>query len=170
MLRSILLLLIGISLASVSLGQDASPPDQPAVAPPPSASTPKVGEASDSDAGTRLALYLSGCKFVGKFTIDGKDSAKTEEYTISKCEKLADPDMYRLTARIKYGDIDSELPLELPIRWSGNTPVITLDNFWIPGMGTFSARVLLHADRYAGTWQHDAVGGHMFGKIERVEK
>lgn len=171
MLRSAYLLFFVASIASVCSAQDAAPVAETPSAPPAvSTDTPKVGEASDSDAGTRLALYLSGCKFVGKFTIDGKDNAKTEEYTISKCEKLADPDMYRLTARIKYGDIDSELPLELPIRWSGNTPVITLDNFWIPGMGTFSARVLLHSDRYAGTWQHDAVGGHMFGKIERVEK
>ena len=115
----------------------------------------------------RLAEHLSEAKFVGKFTIDGKESAapKTEEYTISKCEKLPQPDMYRLTARIKYGDVDSEVPLDLKILWSGNTPVITLDAFWIPGMGTFSARVLIHSGRYAGTWQHDAVGGHMFGKI-----
>ncbi len=144
----------------------ATAQDAPPVADAPAA----VGEASDSDQATRLAEYLNGCKFVGKFTIDGQDSAKTEEYTISKCEKLAEADMYRLTARIKYGDIDSELPLELPIRWSGNTPVITLDNFWIPAMGTFSARVLLHGDRYAGTWQHGDKGGHMFGKIQKLEQ
>ncbi len=117
----------------------------------------------------RLADYLSGAKFVGKFTVDGKEdtSPKTEEYTISKCEKLPAEDMYRLTARIKYGDVDSEVPLELKILWSGSTPVITLDSFWIPGMGTFGARVLIHRDRYAGTWQHDAVGGHMYGMIKK---
>ncbi len=120
----------------------------------------------NEDREQRLAAYLSGAKFVGNFTIDGKDvGSKAEEYTISKCEKLPKPDMYRMTARIKYGDTDSEVPLEIKILWSGRTPVITLDSFWIPGMGTFGARVLIHADRYAGTWQHDAVGGHMFGKI-----
>lgn len=118
----------------------------------------------------KLADYLSGAKFVGKFTIDGKPDAdpKTEEYTINKCEKLPQENLYRFTARIKYGDVDTEVPMDLPVLWSGNTPVITLDQFWIPGMGTFSARVLIHSDRYAGTWQHDAVGGHMFGKIERA--
>lgn len=145
-----------------AFAQDAEPPTVTKAA--------TVGEASDSDQGTRLAEYLNGCKFVGKFTLDGQDAAKTEEYTISKCEKLPEADMYRLTARIKYGDIDSELPLELPIRWSANTPVITLDHFWIPAMGTFSARVLLHGDRYAGTWQHGDKGGHMFGKIEKLEQ
>ena len=126
-------------------------------------------DAAPKEREQRLAAYLTGAKFVGKFTIDGKedDAPKTEEYTISKCEKLAQEDMYRLTARIKYGDVDSEVPLDLKILWSGNTPVITLDSFWIPAMGTFDARVLIHSGRYAGTWQHDAVGGHMFGMIKK---
>jgi hypothetical protein len=127
-------------------------------------------EPIDADRDERLAKYLSGAKFIGKFTVDGKDDAspKSEEYTIAKCEKLAAKDMFRLTARIKYGDIDQEVPLDLQILWSGSTPVITLDSFWIPGMGTFSSRVLVHSGRYAGTWQHDAKGGHLFGKIERA--
>jgi hypothetical protein len=36
-------------------------------------------------------------------------------------------------------------------------------------MGTFTARVLFYEDRYAGTWQHGKVGGHMFGKIEKAK-
>jgi hypothetical protein len=124
-----------------------------------------AADAGDRD--QRLAKYLSGSKFVGRFTIDGKeaDKPKLEAYTISKCEKLPKADMFRMTARIKYGDVDSEVPLDLQILWSGKTPVITLDSFWILGMGTFDARVLIHGDRYAGTWQHGKVGGHMLGKI-----
>jgi hypothetical protein len=30
-------------------------------------------------------------------------------------------------------------------------------------------RVVIDGPLYAGTWQHDAVGGHMFGKIVPVE-
>lgn len=141
-----------------------------------SAQQPAAEAAADSNAKAvedtqnrdmRLAEYLSGAKFVGRFTIDGKEDAKPklEEYKISKCEKLPEANMFRMTARIKYGDVDSEVPLDLTILWSGRTPVITLDSFWIPGMGTFDARVLIHSKRYAGTWQHDAVGGHMYGKI-----
>jgi hypothetical protein len=128
-----------------------------------------TSEKADQSREQKLAEYLSGAIFAGKFTIDGREegSPKTEEYTISKCEKLDAPDMYRMTARIKYGETDSEVPLDIKILWSGNTPVITLDSLWIPGMGTFGARVLIHSGRYAGTWQHDAVGGHMFGKIKK---
>jgi len=116
---------------------------------------------------TKIAEYLSGAKFVGRYTTDSdkEASAKPETYTISKVEKLAEPDLYRLTSRIQYGETDSEVPMDLKILWSGSTPVITLDNLWIPGMGTFSARVLIHDGRYSGTWSHDEVGGHLFGKI-----
>ena len=114
----------------------------------------------------RLANYLSGKLFVGKFTVDGVDmTPKTETYVINSCEKLPTADLYRFKAQIKYGQVDQEVPLDLKILWSGNTPVITLDSLWIPGMGTFDARVMIHGDRYAGSWQHGDKGGHMFGKI-----
>lgn len=124
---------------------------------------------------TRLAKYLSGTQFVGKFTVDGNDlTPKTETYTITSCEKLPSQDLYRLKARIKYGSVDQEVPLDLKILWSGNTPVITLDSLWIPTMGTFDARVMIRpgkeAGRYAGTWQHGEKGGHMFGKIVQIDK
>jgi hypothetical protein len=118
----------------------------------------------------RIANYLTGAKFLGSFSVDSKGfgALKEEAYTISKCEKLPEMDKYRLTARVKYGDTDGEFPMDLQILWAGNTPVITLDNVWIPGLGTFSARVLILNGRYAGTWDHDAVGGHLFGRIEKA--
>jgi len=145
-------------------GNETNPP-----AGEPDASPPATGKrrAEATDREQRLADYLDGCKFVGRFTLDGSPDAspKTEEYTISRCEKLPEPNLYRLTARIEYGDVNSEVPLDLRVLWSGSTPVITLDSFWIPGMGTFSARVLIHSGRYGGTWQHGDKGGHLFGKI-----
>lgn len=118
----------------------------------------------------RIADYLTGSRFIGSYSIDSKGfgALKEEAYTISKVEKLPEADRYRLTARIQYGDTDGEFPMELSILWAGNTPVITLDQVWIPGLGTFSARVLIHQNRYSGTWDHDAVGGHLFGRIEKV--
>jgi hypothetical protein len=118
----------------------------------------------------RIANYLTGSRFIGSYSIDSKEIGplKEEAYTISKVEKLPEADRYRLTARIQYGDTDGEFPMDLQILWAGNTPVITLDQVWIPGLGTFSARVLIHKDRYSGTWDHDAVGGHLFGRIEKA--
>ena len=48
-----------------------------------------------------------------------------------------------------------------------STPVITLTELTIPALGTFSARVVIDNGKYAGTWTHGDVGGHMFGVIRR---
>ncbi|MFG0288613.1 MAG: hypothetical protein ACF8CQ_10575 [Rhodopirellula sp. JB044] len=148
----------------------AQPPAAPTqTAPPDAPSTEmKAGESSLTGREARLAAYLSGATFTGQFTVDGKPDAapKPESYTIASCEPLAEKDMYRLKVKIRYGDVDGEFPMDLKILWSGSTPVITLDGVWIPGLGTFSSRVLIHDGRYAGTWQHDAKGGHLFGTIQ----
>lgn len=116
----------------------------------------------------KFAEYMSGASLKGKFTIQGMaDKMPEETYTISKCEKLPEGNLYRFTARIQYGDTDTELPMDIPVEWAGDTPVISLTNMWIPGLGTFSARVLIYKDTYAGTWMHDDVGGQMFGVIVR---
>lgn len=153
--------------ASISIG--LAPSDNQAPADQASQAEAKSSEVQERE--QRFAEQMTGATLVGRFTILGQDAEKmpSEEYTIAKCEKLPEADMFRFTARIKYGEVDSELPLDLPVLWAGDTPVITLTNLWIPGMGTFSSRVMIYKDSYAGTWQHDAVGGHMFGIVRRAE-
>ncbi|EMI52777.1 hypothetical protein [Rhodopirellula sallentina] len=148
----------------------AQPPATPTQTAPPAGQPTEMsaGDSSPTGREARLAAYLSGATFTGQFTVDGKPDAapKPESYTIASCEPLAEKDMYRLKVKIRYGDVDGEFPMDLKILWSGSTPVITLDGAWIPGLGTFSSRVLIHDGRYAGTWQHDAKGGHLFGTIQ----
>jgi hypothetical protein len=48
--------------------------------------------------------------------------------------------------------------------------VITLTNLAIPGLGTFTSRVVIYDNQYAGTWQHGKVGGNLFGRIEKVKE
>ena len=120
----------------------------------------------------RLAKYLTNCDFVGRFTTDGQTGKppKEERYTIRSCQALDQPEMYELKVRIQYGSVDSEVPMNVRIVFADQTPVITLDQVWIPGMGTFDARVMIRRDRYAGTWQHNDHGGHLFGAIEQREE
>ena len=66
--------------------------------------------------------------------------------------------------------MDLTVPVPVQVKWAGKTPVITVDKVSIPGLGTFSARVLLDNDRYAGTWSHDEKGGHLFGEILPADK
>lgn len=139
------------------------------------AAAPQEKEAVESKVSAEeKALYakfeklLTGAKLRGQFTVDGRPMGKlTEEvYEIEKAEKQPEGDFWVITARIKYGKWDQVFPCPVEVKWAGSTPVITLDKMTIPGMGTFGARVVFHKDKYAGTWSHDEVGGHMFGKIE----
>ena len=115
----------------------------------------------------KFEKLLTGAKFKGSFTLDDKplNDLHEEEYDIEKVEKLPETDLWSIKARIKYGKKDFTVPVPLYVKWAGETPVMTLDNLTLPGFGTFSARVVLHVDKYAGTWQHDDKGGHLFGRI-----
>jgi hypothetical protein len=117
----------------------------------------------------RLEKDLTGVKLVGRFTVTGKEdmAPKDEEYTILNAMKLDEPDLWLIKARVKYGNKDGTFPIPLEIKWAGDTPVITLTNLEIPGLGTFSSRVVIYEGRYAGTWQHGDVGGHLFGVLKR---
>lgn len=124
---------------------------------------------SDRQRRDRLAEYLNDCDFVGRYTNEhnADHPPAAERYTIKSCTALDEPEMYQLNVRIVYGAVDSEVPLRVRIVFADQTPVITLDQVWIPGLGTFDARVMIRRDRYAGSWQHDDHGGHLFGVIEQ---
>jgi hypothetical protein len=115
---------------------------------------------------------VTNVRLVGNFTMDGADEVKLqrEEYVITGAMKLGDGDYWLLTSQIKYGDVDLTVPVPVQVKWAGNTPVITVEKVGIPGLGTFSARVLLDGARYAGTWSHDEKGGHLFGVIKRAQE
>jgi hypothetical protein len=117
-----------------------------------------------------FAEKLTGATLVGHFTLVGRPSTgkdHTDRYEIEKAEKI-EGHRWMITSRIKYGQHDIKVPIPLEVFWAGDTPVITVRDVTVPGMGTFVARVLVFGDRYAGTWQHDKVGGHMWGMIERT--
>ncbi len=115
---------------------------------------------------------MSNTVLVGKFTLVGEENnggGKPERYEIREINKVSG-NMWVFQTRVKYGQVDSVLPIPVPIEWAGDTPMVSMTNFTIPGMGTFSCRVLFDKDRYAGTWQHGKKGGHMWGLIEKAEK
>lgn len=118
-----------------------------------------------------FARRYSGVALVGRFSIvddrgQTKKTGEPERYEILEVSPLPTRNLWLFRARIQYGGGNPVvLPIPLRVLWAGNTPVITLDEQAIPGLGTFSARVMLHGTRYAGTWQHGKTGGHMWGAI-----
>jgi hypothetical protein len=117
----------------------------------------------------KFMTHMSGSVLTGNFTLDGqqaKAAPRAERYEIKDVKKISDG-MWLFQTRMKYGKVDSTMPIPVPIVWAGDTPMVSMTNLTIPGMGTFSCRVIFDGDRYAGTWQHGEKGGHMWGMIEK---
>lgn len=118
-----------------------------------------------------FAERMSGAILVGHYSVVGKEmkAANPERYELKKVSKVQD-DLWQFESRVKYGQTDVTLPLVLRMVWADDTPMISLTNVTLPGLGEgFSTRVIFHGDRYAGTWQHGKLGGHLWGVIEKPE-
>ena len=107
---------------------------------------------------------------VGHFTIEGRDTGggSPERYEIARVLKVGD-DRWRFDVHMVYGSVDATLPVVVPIVWAGDTPMVSITDFTIPTLGTFTARVFFYDDRYAGSWQHGQFGGLMYGEIEPMD-
>jgi hypothetical protein len=110
---------------------------------------------------------LSGATLQGHFTNSRDEKGATpkeDKYTIQSVTKMQG-DVWLFTARIQYAAHDATLPLPLRVVWAGDTPVITLDKLPVPGMGSFTARVMIFDNQYAGMWDGGDHGGLLYGKI-----
>ena len=115
----------------------------------------------------RFQQMMSGVALVGHSTnLKNERISGEEKYVIDKVSKLGG-DTWLFHTRLQYGSHDIPVPLPVTIKWAGDTPVITLTDLTIPGLGTYTARVLLYRDQYAGTWSSKDHGGQLFGKIVR---
>jgi hypothetical protein len=126
-----------------------------------------VDPASLTEAERQFAQRMRGATLVGFFTTDGREERipQADRYEIASVEKVGD-DLWRFNAQCC--GVASAVPFVVPMRFNGDTPVIMMTETSLPGMGTFTARVFFYGDRYAGTWQHGKVGGHMWGRIEKT--
>ena len=69
-----------------------------------------IALADDKATFAALEKQLSGTKFTGVFTIDGKEGAPVkEEYTLLNVKKFGDGDLFIFRARVKYGKTDVTL-------------------------------------------------------------
>ena len=173
---SIRLLLLGLALVLLAgsyaaLSVSADEPQQAQQSEPPEVQPP----IADAERVAELEKTLSNATLVGHFTVtgedegDGVDSKLTKErYELGEVKHLGS-NQWLIQSRIKYGDHDVTVPLTLPIRWAGDTPVICVDELAIPGLGTFTARVMIYEGHYAGFWTGADHGGHLFGIVEHAK-
>lgn len=113
---------------------------------------------------------MSGAVLIGHSTRLNREGLSGEErYYIDGVTHLTG-DSWLFRSRMKMGGREVPVPIPITLRWAGDTPVITLTDLTIPGLGTYTARVLLYRAQYAGTWSGKDGGGQLFGRIERATK
>ena len=113
---------------------------------------------------------LSNVTLVGFYTRGEGKELLEDRYVIERVTKIKD-DVWKFEARIQYNKKDMKMAMNLPVKFAGDTPVISLTNFGIPGSGSFSARVVFYDGGYAGTWAPTGkTGGKLFGKIVKNDE
>jgi len=129
----------------------------------------ELDKQSERERYAALEKSLTGAALIGNFTVTGQEKTEltSERYELQGVRHL-EGELWMFQARIRYGEHDVTLPLTLPIRWAGDTPVICIDKMGFPGLGVYTARVMIYDDHYSGFWSGDDHGGHLFGIVEKA--
>jgi len=129
----------------------------------------RVDPVSLTDLERRFTERMHDVTLVGSFTVDGREdrAPRDDRYRIESVEKVG-PGLWRFRAAV--GDGDGVIPIVVPLRWIGDTPMLMMTDASLPGMGTFTVRLFFYGYRYAGTWQHGETGGLMSGRIEKRKR
>jgi hypothetical protein len=148
-LMRVVLVMLGVAGLGTcgAMGEEAPKPAAPATQP------------SQADLEAAFAARLSNAVLAGQYTL-GNSAPKKDKYTLISVRKLKD-DEWLFSARVQFGNKDVTIPMFIPVKWAGDTPVISVTKLKIPAMGTYTARVMIYADHYAGS-------GHLWGRIEKL--
>jgi hypothetical protein len=120
---------------------------------------------AQADLDRKFQQMMNNVTLVGRSSrLNGEQIDGPEKYVIEKVSKLTG-DTWLFQTRMHFGTYDIAVPLPVAIKWAGDTPVITLTDLKLPGMGPYSARVVLYGNQYAGTWSGKGHGGQIFGRI-----
>jgi hypothetical protein len=117
-----------------------------------------------SDLEKQFQALLMNATLTGFFTVGESPEARPDKYIIEGLTKIG-TDLWKIDARIQYGGKDYRASVNVPVMWAGETPVLSMSQYAIPGQGVFSARILIHNGMYSGTWGSQAQGGKMFGMV-----
>jgi hypothetical protein len=107
---------------------------------------------------------MTGVVLEGQSTRDGRAGVSDDKYIIDKVVKQSG-DTWTFHVRVPIKGQPTAIPFPIRIQWAGDTPVITMTDQALPGMGTYTARVLIYRGQYAGTWSGKTGGGKVFGGV-----
>ena len=166
-MRSILgvvVVLLVVVVANGAWAQNAQPPAEPTAK---GAATQPVDQAQLEK---EFAQKMTNVVLNGQYTM-GNRPPKADKYTIVSVQKLKGDD-WLFRAQVHFYEKSFVMPMIVPVKWAGDTAVISVTDFGLPGFGTYTARVLIYKDQYAGTWgssRPGGPGGVMWGKLEKAK-
>jgi hypothetical protein len=130
-----------------------------------------VDPPSLNDAERQFVERMKNVNLVGSFTAAGREdrTPSPDRYGIKSVEKIGN-DLWRFNAVMHCCGVDGAVPVVVPLRWVGDTPMIMMTDTSLPGIGTFTVRLFFYGEDYSGTWQHGETGGHMSGRIEKQKE
>ncbi len=157
--------LLTAALALFTLSPRAAAQPKPDSKPPEAA---PAAAPSQEELDKAFAERMTNAVMAGQWS-DGVHAPKGDKYTIVSVQKLPGKgDTWVFNARIQFGGKDVTIPLLIPVKWAGDTAVISVTDFNVPGLGTYTSRVVVYKDQYAGTWSGKDHGGYLWGHIEKA--
>lgn len=112
----------------------------------------------------RFQESLNNVTLSGTFIEDGIAEVSEDRYVIERVSKSSG-DTWKFQVRLEFNQKEMKISVPAEVKWAGDTPVIVLSNFPLPGAGMIDARIVLSNSRYAGTWMGKKHGGKMFGNV-----
>jgi hypothetical protein len=149
-------------------------PTSPATADPsvPPSKNDEAPPAPSTELEAKFKATLTNATMSGRWCLikDGElTPEKPDKYSIVGVNKLFG-DRWLIRARIQYGEKDYTAPIPVRVKWAGDTPVITVTDVGLPGGASYSARVVIYDDSYAGVWSGGTVRGLLNGMITRAKQ
>ena len=143
-----------------------------------SSPSPAADEKSSSNPPTLNKLEQEFVDMLSHSTLDGHwrlaspgemGEEKVEKYSIATVTKIKG-ERWLIWARIQYGSKDVNIPVPVSVRWAGDTPILSVTDAGLPGLGTYTARVMFYRNLYTGTWFGSDHGGMLSGTIQKSDK
>ena len=153
---------------AVACAQEPARDTAPKSGSTPAKATPAPGPTPEMEAKFKEALtnaVMDGRYCTVADGVLGPD--KEDKYTIEGVEKVTG-EQWIIKARVEYGTVKFTAPVTVLVKWAGDTPVIVVDNFGLPGTPKYSARVMIFGDTYSGTWNAGDHGGLMHGVLKKA--
>ena len=95
-----------------------------------------VSSSSLPDTERAFSERMRDVVLVGSFTVAGRDRPpKADRYEISSVERVGD-DLWRFNAKLDCCGISGPVPIVVPMRFVGDTPMIMMTDTSLPGIGT----------------------------------